>query len=319
VDAAARRAIAEQLLGDQALDPAAVEERAGSCGSAGYWTSLCPGLSIGSRATALDEIRVPDGSWSDAARQIHREGYAATPVFLPPPVLARLNGAIDAVVAAGWPSTFAWVFDDFWSAARTPAVRRLLDSALGPGSRQVPHVWVHVVPAVAGARGWGPHKDGGLARGSRTHLSLWIALTDASVDNGCMYVLPRSAASASLVDRDWSSGVMPMADAVRLVSGVRALPAPAGAALAWDFDLLHWSGVRTGGGPARRSLSLEFIGATAEPSPDEHPLIACGDDRLPTFEQRLTCIAEGIMQYGKHEPGVQRFRPLAERMLSRTV
>ena len=316
MDAAARRAVVEQLLVDHQLDQGAVEERVRCCASAGYWTSLCPGLSIGARATPLEEVTSGPGASSDAARHIRGEGYGTVPVFLPRPVLARMNGAIEAVNAAGWPSVFAWVFDDFWSAARTTAVRSLLDAALGPGAWQVPHVWVHVVPAVGGARGWGPHKDGGLARGSRAHLSVWIALTDAHVDNGCIYVLPRSAAAAWLVDRDWSSGVMPVADAVRLVSAVRALPAAAGSALAWDFDLLHWSGVRTGDGGPRRSLSLEFIGAEADPAPDEHPLIVCGGgDPLPTFAERLTSIAQGIVQYGKHEPGVQRFRPLADRLL----
>ena len=244
----------------------------------------------------IEETVITDGAWPGIARRIRDEGYGATPVFLAPPALARLNGAIDALTAEGWPATFAWVFDEFWSAARTTAVRGLLAAALGPGVRQVPHVWVHIVPAVSGARGWGPHKDGGLARGSRAHLSVWIALSDATVDNGCIYVLPRSAASAALVDQDWSHGVLPIAETIRLVSGVRALPAEAGLALAWDFDLLHWSGVRTGGGPARRSLSLEFIGADVEPAADEHPLIGGGpDDPLPAFAERLACIASGIL------------------------
>ena len=320
MDVAARRSIAEQLLDAQRLDPAAVEERAGRAMSAAHWTSLCPALTIGRPPAPVDEIAIPDQAFGDAARQIHDHGYGALPVVLPPSALARLNGAIDAVTAAGWPAIFVWVFDEFWSTVRMPAIRRLLEATLGAGARQVPHVWVHIVPAVDGARGWGPHKDGGQASRSRSHLSVWIALTEASIDNGCIYVLPRSAASAGLIDRDWSTGEMPIADAVRLLGAVRALPVSAGAALAWDFDLLHWSGVRRGGGGARRSLSLEFIAADAPPLPDEHPLLACGaGDPLPDFGQRLAFIAQGIIQYGKHEPGVQRFRPLAERLLSRPV
>ena len=319
MDAETRRAIAGQLVDEQQLDATALAELAGRCASPGYWTSLCRGLSIGG-ATAIEEIAVPDSAWPAMARRIQDDGYGATPVFLPAAVLARLNGAIDALAAAGWPAAFAWVFDEFWSAARTSAARGLLAAALGPDARQVPHLWVHVVPAVAGARGWGPHKDGGLARGSRARLSVWIALTDATVDNGCMYVLPRAAASSALVDQDWDRGVLPIADAIRLVSGVRALPAAAGSALAWDFDLLHWSGVRTGGGPARRSLSLEFIAADVEAAADEYPLIGCGaDDPLPPFSERLACIASGIVQYGKHEPGINRFRALAQRLLTQSV
>lgn len=319
MDADTRRAIAAELVGERHLDAAALDELAGRCVSPRYWTSLCPGMSIGG-ATAIEEIVVTDGAWPGIARRIRDEGYGATPVFLPPAALARLNGAIDALTAAGWPATFAWVFDECWSAARTTAARELLAAALGPGARQVPHVWVHIVPAVSGARGWGPHKDGGLAGGSRARLSVWIALTDATVDNGCMYVLPRTAASAALVDQDWSHGIVPISETIRLVSGVRALPAAAGSALAWDFDLLHWSGVRTGEGPARRSLSLEFIGADVEPAADEHPLIGCAPgDPLPAFSERLSCIASGIVQYGKHEAGINRFRALAERLLTQSV
>ncbi len=53
MDALSRRAIAEQLLVDHQLDPAAVGERARCCVLPGYWTSLCPGLSIGTAAPAL--------------------------------------------------------------------------------------------------------------------------------------------------------------------------------------------------------------------------------------------------------------------------
>jgi hypothetical protein len=308
------------LLDAQRLDAAAVEERAARAMSAAYWTSLCPALAIGTAAAEVEQTAVPDQAFAEASRQIHDHGYGALPAFLPPSALARLNGAIDSVTAAGWPAIFVWVFDEFWSTARMPAIRRLLDGTLGSDARQVPHVWVHIVPAVDGARGWGPHKDGGLARRSHSHLSVWIALTEASIDNGCIYVLPRSAESADLVDRDWSTGQIPITDAVRLLGAVRALPAAAGAALAWDFDLLHWSGVGRGGGGPRRSLSLEFIARDAAPFPDEHPLLACGAGApLPDFDQRLACIAQGIIQYGKHEPGVQRFRPLAERLLSRSA
>jgi Phytanoyl-CoA dioxygenase (PhyH) len=321
VDAAARRAIVEDLLAAQQLDEAAVEERAARSAMPGYWTTLVPGATIGEHAAPFDELPIPDDAWPDVERQVRETGYAALPVFLPAPVVVRLNRTIDLVAGAGWPPAFAWVFDDFWSTARTIAVRHLLGSTIGTGARQVPHVWVHVVPPVCGARGWGPHKDGGAASGARTRLSVWIALTDATLDNGCMYVLPRSSAFASLVDADWETASIALADAVQLLKDVRAVPAPAGSALAWDFDLLHWGGMRIGsGGSARRSLSLEFIARDEAPSADEHPLVACGEgDALPRFAERLRFIADAIVQYGKHEAGVQRFRRVAKRILSRSA
>jgi phytanoyl-CoA dioxygenase PhyH len=318
MDAAARRSVAEQMLAERMLDAAALAERARRSTSADYWTALVPGSSIALAPAPGVEWPMAASEVISIARHVEQHGYGALPVFLPESTLATLNATIDGVVAAGWPPVFAFVFDALWSAVRSSAVRAVLDGTLGAGARQVPHVWVHVVPPVAGARGWAPHKDGGLARGSRSRLSVWLALTDASVENGCMYVLPRSVASSSIVDRQWDSESVSVADAVRLLSGARAVPARAGSALVWDFDLLHWSGARTGGGVARRSLSLEFAAADVEPVADERALLACGPgDPLPSFEARLRFIAEGILQYSKHEASVHRFRPLAERLLTR--
>jgi ectoine hydroxylase-related dioxygenase (phytanoyl-CoA dioxygenase family) len=320
MDSAARRSFAEQMLADRAIDATALVDRVDCCLSGDYWTSLVPSSSISPLAPALPELPLRAGEAAAVGRHVGQHGYAAVPVFLPAAALAPLNSTVDAVVAADWPPVFAFVFDALWSAARTAGVRALLDGTLGAAAHQVPHVWVHVVPAVAGARGWAPHKDGGLATRSPSRLSIWIPLTDASIENGCMYVLPRSHPAASVLEGNWHTDTIGVAQAVELLSGARALPAAAGSALVWDFDLVHWSGTRTGGGVARRSLSFEFIGAGAEPAADEHPLIACGPaDPLPSFETRLRFIAEGILQYSKHDPSVYRFRVLAERLLTQAA
>lgn len=320
MDSAARRSIAEQMLAARVIDAAAIVDRVTCGGSPDYWRSLVPGSSISVTPQPVSELPLPAGEAASVARHVEQHGYGALPVFLPDAALAPLNAIIDAVVAADWPPVFAFVFDALWSTLRGVAVPAVLDHALGAAARQVPHVWVHVVPAVAGARGWAPHKDGGLAARSPSRLSIWIALTDASIDNGCMYVLPRSHPAARVLDGNWHADAIGVAQAVELLSGARALPTAAGSALVWDFDLVHWSGTRIGSGIARRSLSFEFIGADAEPAADEHPLMACGPtDALPSFESRLRFIADGILQYSKHDASVYRFRPLAERLLTRLV
>jgi len=320
MDSAARRSIAEQMLAERVIDASRVVDRLNRCTSPEYWTSLVPGSSISLAPPTLPELPLPAGEAASVARHVEQHGYGALPVFLPDAALEPLNAIIDAVVAAGWPPVFAFVFDALWSTVRGAGVRAVLDRTLGTEARQVPHVWVHVVPAVAGARGWAPHKDGGLAARSPCRLSIWIALTDASIDNGCMYVVPRSHPAARVLDGNWDADAISVAQAVELLSGARALPTAAGSALVWDFDLVHWSGTRIGRGVARRSLSFEFIGADAAPAADEHPLIACGStDALPSFEARLRFIADGILQYSKHDASVYRFRPLAERVLTRPV
>jgi len=179
MDSAARRSLAEQMLAERVIDAAAVADRVTCCSSADYWTSLVPGSSISLTPPPLAELPLPAGEAASVARHLEQHGYGALPIFLPDAALAPLNAIVDAVVAADWPPVFAFVFDAPWSTIRAGAVRAVLDRTLGAAARQVPHVWVHVVPAVAGARGWAPHKDGGLAARSPSRLSIWIALTDA--------------------------------------------------------------------------------------------------------------------------------------------
>jgi len=79
-------------------------------------------------------------------------------------------------------------------------------------------------------------------------VSAWIPLTDATTDNGCMYVLPRRA------DASWSDGSHPdhLAPATREEGGgaslrfdvARAVPmiAKAGSVCAWAGQTVHWGG-----------------------------------------------------------------------------
>lgn len=79
-------------------------------------------------------------------------------------------------------------------------------------------------------------------------VSAWIPLTDATTDNGCVYVLPRRA------DAHWSDGSHPdhLAPATREEGGgtslrfdvARAVPmiAKAGSVCAWAGQTVHWGG-----------------------------------------------------------------------------
>ena len=134
--------------------------------------------------------------------------------------------------------------------------------------------------------------------------------------------LRRAALSGAgrIFEAGWKTERLTGADTVRLLGAVRALPAPAGSALAWNFDILHWSGASSGPGIPRRSASLEFIARDQDPALDEEPLLSCGpDDPLPALPERLEYIAKAILVYGKHETAATRYVPLAERILSRSA
>jgi hypothetical protein len=298
------RAIVSDLMAQAQMSDADVRVRAELARDPGYWRRIASGLSIGNAPPAAPRTMAPDAL--DAARRhFADEGYFQTPVLIGAQKLARLNHAIDAVVAAGWPPVFAWVYDELWALARLPDVSDLVASQLGPGYSQIPHIWTHVVPAIVGSAGWPPHFDGP----TTGRASIWIALTDASLSNGCMHVVSRRKLAPAFDSEQLDTAQVRLADALRALHGVRALPAPAGSALGWTFDVLHWGGPCLSADRARRALSMEFIIAGAAFNPGETPLPM--DGPFPTFRDRLQMIATAVISYEKFEPGLIRYRAVA--------
>ena len=295
--------VAAALLEHARLSDADAARRIANARDDAYWRALVPDRPGGvAKMPSAVDVRA-------ACQHLRDEGYFQTPPILREEALARCNHVVDAVVAAGWPPVFAWIYDEIWQCSRLPEVQTILTSALGAGYRQIPHLWIHEVPAVAGAAGWPPHFDGW----GRARASVWIALTDATLANGCMHVVPRPALAAASFSGDWQAGLtVPIADAVRALHGSRALPAPPGSALGWTFDVLHWGGPVESEErhPVRRAISMEFIAAGEPPQPHETPLLDASG-ALPVFGARVQMIARALGTYEHFEPRLARWRAVA--------
>jgi hypothetical protein len=310
VDAPERvRAIVSDLLAQAQMPEPEVRRRAELAGDADYWLRLATDMTIGS-SPRLPPSRVTPELLDAMRRHFSVEGYFQTPAVIDTPNLARLNGAIDAVVAAGWPPVFAWVYDEFWTLARLPDVADLIASQIGAGFSQIPHIWTHVVPAMVGSSGWTPHFDGP----SSGRASIWIALTDATLSNGCMHVVSRRLLAPTFESEPLDTGTIALKDAFRALQGVRALPAKPGAVLGWTFDVLHWGGPCLSTGGARRAISMEFIAQGQTTNPDETPLLPVAGP-FPGFRDRLRMIATAVVAYQKFEPGLVRYRAMAQALL----
>src|SRR5438128_298573 len=88
------------------------------------------------------------------ADEMREEGVSRLPPLLPAASLRAINGAVDAIVAAGWPAVCVFLYDQPWLCARLPRLQQLLERAVGEPCLQVPNVWTHVVRPVRGAAGW---------------------------------------------------------------------------------------------------------------------------------------------------------------------
>ena len=288
--------------------PAEVAARLERARDITYWRGLAPGLHIGSSAPLPrgGGVDVDDEALSSAAAHMRAVKYCAMPALFSAADLADVNRAVDGVVAEGWPAVFAILFDETWRCCRSAALTGMLEQFFGGPFVQLPQFWIHLVPAVSGARGWKPHFDS-LEPG---RVSVWIALTEATLENGCMHLIPPDALPASFQTKEFMPAI-PIDDVLRALQATRALPAPAGAALAWEHEVFHWGGRATDPRSPRRAMSLEFLGPGVEPTPDELPTLSTTGD-LPSFDERIRFVAAALRLYGTFEPLARRFIALAD-------
>jgi hypothetical protein len=144
------------------------------------------------------------------------------------------------------------------------------------------------------------------ADGSPHSLTMWLALSDATPLNGCVYLVP--------MHLDPDAGRPGVHHQVRNAQDIRALPAPAGSMLAWNQNILHWGGrsSRHGGGP-RISIACQF--QRARDPVLGRPLLTPG--RLPPLRLRAFLIARAILGYGTMTPIPAGLRELAQALKDR--
>jgi hypothetical protein len=199
-----------------------------------------------------------------------QEGFFQTQPVLAPPVLQRLRECVEVLKKEDWPPVFAFVYDELWLATRTPFLSRLLGGILAPGYRQTSHIWCHYVRPGRGEGGWPPHVDG-YRDGKR--VTVWTPLSDATLDNGCIYVIPRDLITRELADAFGGIQTVGFAEVAGLLQSSRALPAQAGSILGWDYSLIHWGSKCGWASNPRISIAVAFIASDTEPTSRELPLL----------------------------------------------
>ena len=166
----------------------------------------------------------------------------------------------------------------------------LLSALLGPNFHRLPELWAWYVCPGFDSHGWRPHRDKSrlalLPDGSPQTLTLWLPLTDATPQTGCIHVVPAD------MDPTYNTAEE---DTHRFpLQAIRAVPAAAGSVLGWNAALLHWGSFPARASSAPRvSVSVEF--QRGDVPPFDEPLMRSHE--LPVFSSRLTLIAKQILQY----------------------
>jgi hypothetical protein len=303
----------QALLKQSELSPEDTVRRLEEAFDIDRWRRLAPFASIEGDVDA-GPTQILEADAKRETRRLDKEGYFRLPQVFDRVHIARMRRIVEAVRADGWPVAFAFVFDQFWSIARSPQVASFLESAVGEGYLQNTVVWAHWVAGERRVAGWSPHDD--YREGGDAFLSAWIPLSDATVENGCMFLLP-AGVSREISDAIDTDRPLPPQVVRAALQDVIALPAAAGAMIGWRGDILHWGGANAGGAEPRLSLALEFRARGAGTSKFERPLID-PRARLPSFRLRLFAITKALREYVKFEPLLLRYLPLAERIFAET-
>lgn len=302
-------AVAHELLAMSRLGEAQSEEYVARAVDPGYWATLWSGEHSRSSSPSLSPSQI-----AQVSKELDTNGYFALPPIVPAESISVIQAQIGAVRAAGWPAVFAFLYDDAWELYRSTALRQLAKATIGDDAVQTGYFWAHFVPPIPEARGWTPHADANLIDDPK-RLTIWIAVTEATLDNGCIYVIPRHRLDPKALGQFFDVDAnFDRATTLRLLQSSRALPAPAGSVLGWDFTTVHWGSV------VHRNVEIPRISISAELIRDSD--LAADEvrlplDELPDFDSRLQLIANAMKTYVHWDMQLSRFEPVVRRILER--
>jgi len=255
-----------------------------------YWKKLNPGLSIGSKAKAS---RWKPGTFSDSetkriTESLITEAYFLLPGFLSKSRYKKMHAAVINVRNAGWPVPFVFLYDVFWETPRRLAP--LLGDLLGDDFRMLPDFWAWFIDHTMGGIGWRRHRDRNAdcldEQGLPESMTIWVALSDATADNGCIHCLPASKDPRYRIDFSELKIERPQ--------DIRPLEGAAGTLFGWNQVLLHWGGRSS---PSAKNSRVSFAYEFQRKNVPAHNLPLLDPQTPPEFSQRLALIAKQVLQY----------------------
>jgi ectoine hydroxylase-related dioxygenase (phytanoyl-CoA dioxygenase family) len=230
---------------------------------------------------------------------LERDGFLVLERVFPPGVLARVTARIEryqqrheaAIAASGgtqgisraseitFTSHLAENDPEILEFCRCPELAELGVALLGPAVDLYWNQAVFKMPEGAQQFPW--HQDDGYTPVTPSpYLTLWIALNDATVENGCVWVLPGSH-KQGLVEHEQTPIGLACYSLDEPNQGI-PVPVPAGSIVAFWSLTMHKSGVNVSQG-CRKAYIVQLARAglvslrTGEPVPNLLPIARAGE------------------------------------------
>ncbi len=282
-----------------------------------FWIRLNPDLHIeGVNAkNAWSPANLSQAVLESLRKDMVQDGYFVCEPVLDQIEMAKLADAVKLLAVEQWPTIFAMVYDEFWQLYQRAG--SVLNHILGANYRQLPNFWVyHVAPGQEGS-GWAPHRDRAQTitvrkDGMPDSMTIWIALNDATLFNGCMYVLP-ARRDANYPHSPWTFEL-----GVQDLQSIRALPCKAGSILSWNESLIHW-GSKSSDKATGPRISAACAFQRGDIDPLETPIL--DPYVLPSYKTRLGIIGQQLFRFAVHTGMPEAVRTLSQELgkLSETI
>ncbi|KAL1520001.1 hypothetical protein AB1Y20_023482 [Prymnesium parvum] len=242
---------------------------------ASYWRRLAPGLHVDDAqfASACVPLVLPDSRLAQLRLQLRRDGFfKLAPHEMPWSVsLTHMRRAVKRLVGRGWPASLLLMYDEVWAMAWQ--LSGVMQAVSGCVNALDTLAWM-VTPAL-GQSGFAPHRDrqptdvraSFRPDGTPKYCTAWVALSEASADTSCLYVVPRGVDPGYDAGDDHSAAAEdPLARVLKSDEAVQAVTAchlRPGGAVFFSHRVMHW-GSRGRRDCERPRISVSF--GCADPS-----------------------------------------------------
>jgi len=221
-----------------------------------FWKELCPNLTI---AEVDRWATPPEIAIKDVRDKIVNDGYFHISFDSWNLPFDEMTRCIQKLKDIDMQPVWCFVYDEFW--LLTIKIDAYIKSILGENYHRLSEVWAWHIDPSKEERGWKIHREGGhysaFDDGLPKTLTIWIPLTDATSENGCMCVVP-IASDPNFYSTDESYFANWQEDFYD--NSKKILEAKSGDVLGWHPQILHWGkkSINKNANP-RISISMEFV------------------------------------------------------------
>ena len=295
-----------------------------------FWLELAQGTSVTCCASSTWERRsrpCSPSDWEGLGEQrarLREEGYSRLANATEPLEANALARAVATLVRYGWHPLWCVVFDEAW--LWLARIAPILSSLVHPEATPNYDFMSWYIDAAKCKKGWTPHRDRCTMDfqpdGAPQYATVWLSLTEATLLNGCIHILPANFDRVYLSNDLDKTQSHDEKQTNEWLQDIRALPCEQAEALVWTGRALHFGGRSCRRAPVPRIALACAVSVPAFEDPDmrcpnlwqqqpshtekqEPSRSRSGEDisapvqrmRMPSLAERLNVIATQLFHY----------------------